>query len=614
MTAQFKKHITRLAFAVFCAPLLTQCTSVDRPQQPSTPTVQTSTSDKPADTQRRSAEHWLQQASVASSTATRLHALLNAAEVYQAQQKWQQSAAILSQLHAAQQQTPQLTPPDFARFALVQAQWLSHQGQWQSAIDILQPQLQRLQTREQRLAALSLMARSYAALKQYWQATQAQIEAEQYNGDATAEQSRDAIWAYLRLTTSAQLPTARPPANQLAGWWRLATLFHQHAGKPTSLAQALQQWQSSYPDHLAAAMVADWLQQPWQDADAIVALLPLSGDYAPQGIAVRDGLIAAASANNLRITFIDTYTTTLAEQQSAIIESGVSHVVGPLLKSQVEQWKNQPLPGLYHLLLNETTALPSTINSAELLEFALAPEDEARQAARYLAQQSPLTPLVLAASSRASERVVEAFQQQRQLLQQKTAELGWYQSRDQMQAVVEQKLGIEASQQRIREVKIAAGKIIVDEQERSRADLDAVYLPGNLAQVRLLKPFIDVNLSPFAPPLTVYANSDVHQRANRDGDADLDGIVFSDAPALVTQGNDPVAQWLTLRNAANLNEARLFAMGYDSVSLLNHAMALLRFPGVQYEGLSGDLTLAFGRVQRQLDWATFTRQTVQSIE
>ena len=611
MTAKLTTQIMRLTLAVLCVPLLTKCSSVERAEQP-TPEQQLPASvEDSIQTSDRTAGDWLQQAAAADSNIDQLRSLLNAAEAFQQQQQWQHAAAILSQI-----ETVQLTRQDFARFKLMQARWFAYQQQWQTAISELEPQVQYFQTRERRLQGLSILAKSHAALEQYWQASQAQIEAEQYNGNASPDQSRAAIWAYLRQARADELPATRPLANQLAGWWRLAKLFHQHASKPTLLAESLRQWQSSYPEHLAADMVATWLQQPWQDANHVVALLPLTGDYAKQGIAVRDGLLAAASKSDLSVSFIDTQTTPLAEQQSAVIEAGTTHIVGPLLKSQVEQWKNQPLPGVYHLLLNETTVLPSSIIGAELIEFALAPEDEARQAARYLTRQSKLKPLILAASSRGSERVVEAFQQQRELLNQQPAELGWYQSRDQMQAVVEQKLGIEASKQRIREVKIAAGKIIVDEQERSRADLDAVYLPGNLAQVRLLKPFIDVNLSPFAPPLTVYGNSDVHQRANRFGDADLQGVVFTETPGLLNRNGDSesVAQWLNLRSDANLNEARLFAMGYDSIPLLNHLMALMRFPGGHYRGVSGTLQVPFGRVQRTLDWATFTRESVQAIE
>lgn len=617
MTAKLTTQIMRLALAVICIPLLTQCTSVDQPQQGSTPApAQPVNQEKTQTAVERTAEDWLQQAATATSPVNELRALLNAAMAFEQEQRWQHAAAVLSQVEAAQQQSPQLTPQDYAQFKLTFAKWLTHQQQWQRAIDELEPHLQRLQTQQQRYTALSIIAKSHAELAQYWLATKTQIEAEQYNGKTSATQSQAAIWSYLRQTKARELPTTRPSSNQVAGWWRLATLFHRHAGRPSTLAESLQQWQSSYPEHLAAGMVTKWLEQPWEDAKHVVALLPLSGQYAKQGIAVRDGLLAKASENDLSIAFIDTQATTLTEQQSVIIETSATHVVGPLLKSEVEQWKNQPLPGIYHVLLNETSELTSSIGGAELIEFALAPEDEARQAARYLTQQSKLAPLILAANSRSSERIVEAFQQQRDVLNKKPAELGWYQSREQMQSVVEQKLGIEASKQRIREVKIAAGKIIVDEQERSRADLDAVYLPGNLAQVRLLKPFIDVNLSPFAPPLTVYANSDVHQRSNRFGDADLKGIVFTETPALLSNesAHDPATQWLTLRSDASLNEARLFAMGYDSISLLNHAIALTRFRGVDYSGLSGVLELPYGRVQRTLDWATFTRENVQPIE
>lgn len=613
MAVHLTRAFTRLCIAALSTALLTQCSSVEQAERDQSSGAQPDIST-PIDTQYpdvRSATAWLEQARQAQSEPQQIMALTQAALAFQASQQWQQSAAILSQLSPRK-----MRPADYPGYQLALSQWLANQQQWQAVIDTLAPVVQQLNQREYRLRALKLIANSHAELGQYWQAAAVQVDAEQYNGDAQPEQRRDAIWRYLRLVPSEQLPAARPLSNQLAGWWRLAKIFHQSAQSIEEIPQLLTRWQTSFPNHLATALVSEWSQQTWKNADTVVALLPLSGPFAKQGIAVRDGLIMAATAANADIRFIDTHTTSVEQQYSKIIETNTLHVIGPLLKTNVRAWKDKPLPGVYHLLLNETGEVGSAITGHSQLEFALAPEDEAAQAAQYLATHSDRTPLILASRSGSSERMIESFQQQRQLLNQPPAETGWYQSRDQMQTLIEHQLGIEGSKARIREVKIAAGKIIIDEQERSRADIDAIYLPGNLPQVRLLKPFIDVNLSPFTPPLTVYASSNVHERSNRNGDSDLPGIQFTDSPVLFEAHPQHALteQWLTLRPDASLNEARLLAMGYDSLSLINQAGSLQHFPGIARNGFSGQLSVPFGRVQRQLNWAIFRAQDVQRIE
>lgn len=126
--------------------------------------------------------------------------------------------------------------------------------------------------------------------------------------------------------------------------------------------------------------------------------------------------------------------------------------------------------------------------------------------------------------------MVDAFTSSWENEQAEQPTISYFSEREDMKTTVERSLGLTDSQQRIRVVKIAAGKIIVDEQERSRRDISAIYLPGNLQQTRLLKPFIDVSVSPFAEPIPVYASSATHELRNRLGDSDLNGIIFQTFP------------------------------------------------------------------------------------
>ncbi|MGM0480842.1 MAG: penicillin-binding protein activator [Pseudomonadota bacterium] len=608
MKSRLTDSLKGLAVALLSVFALTQCSSVDQSTGRQAPSDRsTQAQQQPSDAERSAAKQ-LQLASRAATAEQQNALLIQAALAFQQQQQWQRSAVVLSQL---EQQS--LNPNDYPLMALAQAQWQAHLEQWQSVLTTLQPVINRYTERRYRLLALNLLARSHGRLKHYWQAGVAQIEAAQF-AQLDTTQLQQNIWRYLQYVTPEQLPRQRPTSERVAGWWRLLDMLHSEKLEPLQLRRKLQQWQTSYPDHLASTRVNDWAQQDWQAPRLIAALLPLSGRYQDQGYAVRDGLLAAASELNLSIQFIDTNSSSLAQQQEQIRQLQATHIVGPLLKEQVEQWLQRPLLGPYQLLLNEVDLLNPTIQTGRQIQFALSVDDEVKQTAKRIAQAAELTPIVFAQRTRSGERLVDNFSSVWQQQRDDPFELGWYASQNDMQATVEQTLGIVASKQRIREVKIAAGKIIIDEQERSRADVDAAYLPGNLQQVRLLKPFIDVNLSSSAPSLTVFANSAVHKRSNRTGDADLEGVVFSEAPALIAERSRELNDWLQLRSKAQLADARLFAMGYDSAYLLQQLPVLNILPGAQWMGYNGQLSVAFYRVQRQLDWAIFSSNQVQPVD
>lgn len=614
MRSHFTNSVKGLAVALLSAIVLTQCSSVEKPTDDAEAGQPIKSINEQSDIDR-SAEQWLQEATSSDTTIQQQQALIGAALAFQQQQQWQRSAAVIGAMEAAAEDLP-IAQQNLPQFQLAKAQWYFHQQQWQRAINNIEPSLKRLNKRKQRLQALVLVAESYARLGDYWQASISQIEAEQFNGQVTAADSAESIWRYLRQAPTQQLPEQRPLTTNTAGWWRVASLFHQHQRNPEQLSKQFQQWLTNYPDHLAGHVVDQWLAEDWQAPEKIIALLPLTGRYAPQGTAVRDGLIAAAAESTLSIEFIDTNRFNVEQQREQALQANATHIIGPLLKQQVQAWLQQPLVGPYHLFLNEAEIPESGIINQRYLQFALAPEDEARQAAARISDKTQRAPLLFSVANGSGQRLVNSFQQRWQQQENPAVEVGWYNDQNEMQGIVEERLGISASKQRIRQVKIAAGEVIIDEQERSRADIDAVYLPGNLEQVRLLKPFIDVNLSPFAPPLTVFASSAVHERSNMSGDADLSGVEFSESPAIIGQHSKSnyVEDWLQARSNARLSDGRLFNMGYDSVHLSQQAALLNFVPGASWAGFNGQLSVSFNRVQRKLDWAIFKDNKVQPIE
>lgn len=609
----FRTH-SFVLLALLALLVLTQCTSAPDEQQTEPQRGSDVTQQDLSLTEEKTASDWLNTARTADNEVAQHSALIRAANALQNEQKWQQSAAILSQLSSQK-----ITRHSQKYFRLAQARWATEQQQWARVIEALKGVPPQFNEREFRALALRLLSQAAYQQKNYWQALVWQVDAARFSDAIGAE----TVWSIAQHIRASELPSQRPDDIALAGWWRLVDYHHKAMEAPDTLSDYLQQWQRSYSNHNATPLVETWRntgtesEQASKEGSVIAVLLPLSGRYAQQGQAVRDGIIARISdAGDRRIAFIDTQQYDVAIQQEKVRALNPTGIIGPLLKDTVKAWTEQPLTGVPQVFLNHTD--DTLMNASSDVFFALRPDTEARDAAHKIQQVSAgdKKALVIAANTASSKRMVDSFTRQWKHDTHDEPNVMYFSSRGDMKTTVENALGVTASKQRIRAVKIAAGKIIVEEQERSRNDISAIYLPGNAQQTRLLKPFIDVSVSPFAQPIPVYASSATHELKNRLGDPDLKGITFSDVPWLVNTNtkHELLEQWLAARNGWGLSLARLVAMGYDSVALIKRITMMQRAPGLRWHGLSGVLHIEQTSVQRDLKWATFDKNNVTLVK
>jgi hypothetical protein len=168
-------------------------------------------------------------------------------------------------------------------------------------------------------------------------------------------------------------------------------------------------------------------------------------------------------------------------------------------------------------------------------------------------------------------------------------------------AQLQRLLLIDESRARHRKLAANAG-IPLEFEPRRRADADLIFLAANTAAGRLIRPQLRFL---YAGDIPTYATSAIYQPGSG-GDADLDGIMFPDAPALL--GGDPRAE--SLRAALSrqwppgaVARMRFYAMGYDAYALLD---AIASRGTGDLAGLSGGLWTDPGRrIHRRLPWATF---------
>ncbi|MGX5913176.1 penicillin-binding protein activator [Aliidiomarina sp. Khilg15.8] len=584
--------------------MLAACAAPPSPEDPETEREAETTVDLPLLTDE-DASHWMAQARK-SSGDERNRYLIEAAAAYFDAEQWQFGAAILSQLGEA-------TLADNVRvhYQLQRARLQVHFARWDEALSSLDGLEAQLPQRDERLLYMRLRYQALAGQERYLSSARQLVQLQFYD---ETDHSRQ-IWDYL-----SQVPahywrdSVRDTGDTMRGWSALFERMTRALDDRQPLAATLQRWQNSFPDHPAFPLVEELLnEQPWlhEQPRRIAVLLPLSGQFSAQGHAIRDGVLAALSnARNEDVLFIDTQTKDPVAILQQLEEENIEAVIGPLQREFVDRLaaeliaRDEPRSWV-HLWLNRAPAdYPSGLDTF----FALDSDTEVESATRYLDSEGHQRVLVMGPDTQRGRQLSNQFSEQwQQRFGSDTAMTTRYASGNDMPDRVEESLHVRASKSRIELVERAAGALTIESEPRSRRDVDAIYLVGDAAQARLLKPFIETSISPFATRLPMYATSAVHEQAERRRGSDLEGIIFSEAPWLLTEHEqrELFQRFAGLRSNWSPPIQRLVAMGYDSMELLPRLSSMQWFPGYDHPGLTGQLRISANSVRRQLHWAQF---------
>lgn len=338
----------------------------------------------------------------------------------------------------------------------------------------------------------------------------------------------------------------------------------------------------------------------------IALLLPLTGRQSASAIAVRDGFLTAyyslPAAGRPGLRIYDTAQMSVAAALTQATGDGAGLIVGPLTREEVAAAAAYSGPRPPMLTLNAVTGVPAAGNA--LYQFALAPEEEARQVARRVVADGNRAGVALVPENDWGRRVLAAFTQELaaaggQLLDSASYDAG---STD-YAAPITKVLRINESEARNKRLESVLGTRLTF-QPRRRGDVAFIFSPGQAPQERLLRPQLRFY---FAGDVPTYATADAFE-PNPNANQDLDGLIFPDAPwmlggGLVDSVRDATnAAWPTGGPKRNI----LFAFGFDAARL---ATALRSMPGgnatsLSVDGLTGHLTIAAdGHVLRDLMWA-----------
>ena len=465
-----------------------------------------------------------------------------------------------------------------------------------------------------------LLKQQLAEIKQQTvPAINAQLNAFVIDQSASHETVED-IW--LKLSKLAnwqveQLSLLNPPLFN--GWQSLLSYCHQFGHDNAALIRYIQLWQRNFPthpgNHVAKQLIANAQTTLTPVIKNIAVILPLSGKQELAGLVAQEGLLAAYRNNDaLTLHFIDSNQWQIDDLATQFEELAIDYVIGPLLKENVEAYIDRDDILIPTLLLN-------TVNGTTLKEhqvaFSMRPEDEAIQAASTLSAKQFKHPLILSHKDNVSQRIAQQFASTWQKLNEHPPELIYFERGNNMEKILKESLEVDKSQSRINDLDIRVKQVLKTET-RNRRDIDMIYLIGSASETRLLKPYIDVNISPFAKTIPVYASSRSHSGQFDESDSrDLAGLTFTEMPWLLpSQHQNQTLAKLTKKLWPQRGDSlqRIFAMGYDSLELIHKVEAMKSAPYIRHYGQTGVLQLNPEHLLiRSLLWGEYNRDGIESV-
>ncbi|MFC3092641.1 penicillin-binding protein activator [Alteromonas sediminis] len=443
---------------------------------------------------------------------------------------------------------------------------------------------------------------------------------------------------YLASMSSADVRALETQHSALRPHSALVTIQREHGGSPERLAEAIAQFQQVYfahplalnipPSMLTASVVTNSAKQD------VIVMLPLSGRFESTGSAIKQGILAAFFALNeseerVSVRFLDT---ALMPSEQLIQEAATANwVIGPLLRENIDAVVPFLPLSVKRLALNRVEAdvrseLALTLGNTQTAYFGLAPEDEAEQLAQHVYKQGYRHPIVVASDIGVGQRMLQAFtrkwQRMRATRSVPQGHVGFdiveFDTIDNLGSALADALGVSQSDENISQINRMTNRIVYD-QNRSRQDIDAIVVFATPEQLSLINPMVEASISPFRQQsVPVYASSRSIERTDAPNQLrDLENVRFLDAPFVLApeRWQAESEQLSALWPEQRASFARLFAFGFDALTMLSEIHTLAAMPGYRFEGMSGSLRMnQYAEIERQLPMAEVSQQQVSSLE
>ncbi len=575
------------------------------------PSVQLTAEERARLELEQTGREYLKQAENATSPQKE-ELLLLAADYFARAHNISLSQRTLSQIEHPQRLSTEL----ISRQSLVQAQILLVENNAFAALQLLNNLPDSALTGENSRLFYQRRANAYRQMGNYLAATRNLVW---LAGLLEPSPKRDAIhaeiWDLLQNIPLQSLLSLQQHAYSLEtqGWLELAYLYKLHREDQQQLNLATLRWQNQYPNHPISdpSQFVGEINLPKLEKypKQIAVLVPLSGPLKRAGLAVKQGFLTAyydsATIERPRISFYDTGSQIEGYQEAkaqALLE-GAELIIGPLNRELVAfASQSEPTPVPMLALNYSQTTKEKTKN---LIQFGLAPEDDARQVASLAWSQGHRSVLIITPSGEWGERISAAFDHHWRELGGQVLESQQFAEDASIAGSIRRLLNVDESEARHRELRQLLRRNLKFETRR-RQDVDFIFVAAFPAQARQIQPLLRFY---YAENLPVFATSHVYSGwSDPKADRDLNGIIFCDIPWILDGNNHRKETIKRLWPNDYRDYSRLFALGIDAYEMVPYLENLILYPSQFYEGQTGSLTLnKQNQIERQLQWAQFQR-------
>ncbi|MBN1378563.1 MAG: penicillin-binding protein activator [Gammaproteobacteria bacterium] len=426
------------------------------------------------------------------------------------------------------------------------------------------------------------------------------------------EDNHQIIWSTLQTMPEDVLRPLQKDDKILRGWVALALAVQSAEEVGVTRDMAIANWQRRYTKHPAAQTLAKTLRSQREFAavypKTIGLMLPLSGRYASAAEAIRDGFMASYFNHDVaQRPVIEIYDTGRAgsdirETYKKALSDGVKLIVGPLQKEDVETITRAGRLSVPVLALNYA---PDGVNSKQVVQFGLLPEDEARQAAELAIIKDQTRAIIYAPNTDYGNRLSKAFSDRYVELGGDVLTIEKYspESNDQGNPI-QRSMNILQSKNR-KSILSTVIKQNTKFEPHRRQDVEAIFLIASPRSARNFRAQLKFH---GAGDISIYSPSQAFSGiVDPKNDRELDGLIFSDIPWTLQGKHNHLFETVEQYWPANLHKyPRLYALGLDAYRIIPYLARLQSNPFERFPGLTGSIVLNNdNRVKRELLWATF---------
>lgn len=496
------------------------------------------------------------------------------------------------------------------RYALVKARIALDAGDGVEALTWLRkPEVTRDQaSRTEQIMLGELRAESFRVARSYLASARERIFLDPLLSGDQQRSNQEAIFSALLALPQNNLneQASKAITSELRGWLSLAAMTKQYQSNPMRQLEAWEQWQRVWSNHPAAVNPPIKLQTlsavVANQATTIALFLPLNGELAPFGRAIRDAVFATRFQVGREVD-IQVYDTSAGEIENLLSQAeaaGAELGIGPLDRNTVTRLAGIELP-MPILALNRT--LDGSANP-NLYQFGLAPEDEMVQVADQVFREGKKNALIIYPDSAWGERNVAAFQDRWRTLGGNVINISAYGDQKDYSTMVKTLLDVDLSEGRANNLRRIIGQGF-EFTPRRRQDIDFVFLLANKDQARGINPTLAFY---YAEDIPVYSTSHVYEyNPSKIESIDLNGIRFCDIPWKLGEPDVSQRQLQDLWPNAKSTLAPFYALGVDSFRLYPRLEQMKRLSSERIYGETGILRLDTNNViNRTLAWAMFS--------